>query len=432
MHDPELDPHSRSLGYAERFYWLYDRVSCTNFTVVAELRRPVDATALGEAIDEARWAYPLLDARIRRDEQGRVLLEPGTGTPGDLLVLNRGRGAEDETGITAALDARFPWGNHPLHRFELQPRADGSGCFQATFHHALLDARSGISLVERILERALGGGEIGPRTGFPPNQESLYPQRWRGASARLSAMWMVLRGKLETAGSVQIPFLGQGPRRPLVLDLSLDERQTAGWIERARAEKTTLQGLLAAIQLAALRAEIAGEGERKLTVYHAVDLRPTFEPALSPEELGMFISMLPTSHRLSPGIDLWDLAREVRARLVRGLSRGEAHLTWTGSPPLWLLPADERGSRREQQMLDLLPPMTVVSNVGRVGNPTAALRQAVSSVHFAMGPQTGCPLLSAVTTWAGRLRVNLCIDQERIALEPAHRIRERFRKLLGA
>jgi len=424
MHAP------RPVGTAERFYWLFDRVSCTNFVVVAELVRPIDPGALAEALGEARQAYPLLDARIGLDEKGQVILEPGLAPAERSRVDVRAVDGDGAAGVATQLSEPFPWGSHPLHRFALHRRADSSERLVATFHHALLDARSGLWLVERILARALCGEALGSAPALPPCQESLYPARWKGVRARLGALGMVLRGRLESMGSVQIPIEGQGPRRPLVLSLALDPPASAAWLERARREGTTVHGGLCAAQLIALRAEIEEQGSRKLSLYHPVDLRPSFEPALETSAPGMFISMVPTSHQLGPEIDLWGLAREIRARVVCAVERGDAHLAWTGSPPMWIFPPDERGARREQKMMDLLPPMTVVSNVGRVGAPSAALLQAVRGLHFAMGPQTGCPLLSAVTTWGGTLRVNLCFDRERVSPVRAERIRARIGAML--
>ena len=56
------DPHARPLGRNERFYWLLDQQSCTNFVLVAQLGPELALEALTEALDRSWARHPRLRA----------------------------------------------------------------------------------------------------------------------------------------------------------------------------------------------------------------------------------------------------------------------------------------------------------------------------------------------------------------------------------
>jgi hypothetical protein len=59
------DPHARPLGRIERFYWLMDQQSCTNFVLTAELGPELALDALTEALARSWARHPRLRADHR-------------------------------------------------------------------------------------------------------------------------------------------------------------------------------------------------------------------------------------------------------------------------------------------------------------------------------------------------------------------------------
>lgn len=426
----------RPLGTAERFYWLFDRISCTNFVVVAEFDELPPRAPLIKALDTARRRHPLLGMRIAVDGSGTVCYEPAPETSVSVPVLQGGEPAWTEECLRQ-LDLRFGEDEFPLLRCQAFPAVseDTRSAIVFTFHHGVTDAGAATWLVEEVLTDALLGLPVDD-TVLPsrPPQEALYPTGFRGLGGWIKRLVVVLSDKLEQwrKGAPRLlpaPAPEPGDARSLVLEKVVIDKERARLLRhRCHKQRTSIHGVLCAAQLQALAGELHGDEAGSEAIGSAIGMRTRVSPPLPDRELGMYVSMVRTRHRLDPSRTTWDLAREVKSELERRVSRGDAHLLWSAFPPAATFPPSDDGARRLAQLLAQEPVPSIVTNIGRVG-PEAGTGP-IKALHFAMAPQPGCALVTAVCSYRGTLVLNCSFDGAVLDAERAARVAQRIEALL--
>ena len=430
----QLPALSRPLSKAERFYWLYDQASSTNFVLIAELDRVLAPEAVAAALDAARRRHPPLRSRILVDLRGRVVVTAAEPAAFPVTQVEGDWPAE----AARQLDLPFTPGSYPLVRVSLLRPSAGAACVALfTFNHGLSDARSAALLVEEVLARVGGtwSDAVEPRPSLPP-QEALYPQRFLGWRARWHQLGVFFHDLLEGLGlgpARQIPGVPrrwQGPRANLTLPHVLDAPTSADLLRRCREEGTTLQGALTAAQLLAVRAEFDGDAPISLLVGSAVNMRPHLMHPVQDQDLGMYASFIPAGCKVARDADLWALARETKSRLTTKLARGNAHLVWSTFLPDFFFSPDERGARTLDTFIARLPPSTFVTNIGRLGETWPLPPGLLRGLHFAMAPQSGSVLCTAAASSQGRLHLNCTINQTMLAPEVGRRVARRLVALL--
>lgn len=426
---------ARPLGKAERFYWLYDRVSCTNFVVVAEFDELPPREPLIRALDTARRRHPLLGVRIVIGDEGEVCYEPGPAGSISVPVVPGGQQGW-RTEIIKQLDARFPDGAFPLLRCMAIPSTteDGTSAVVFTFHHGVTDAGAATRLVEEVLTDALLGLPVDDST-FParPPQEALYDNPFRGIGGLLRRLWYALTDALErirrgTPRALPDPF-ARGRVRSLVLErIQLRRDRTVILRHRCRKHRTTIHGVLGAVQLMALSEEFRGEDAGNELLGSAIGMRERLKPPVTARELGMFISMVRTQHHVGEDVKPWDLARDVKAEIERRVTRGDAHLLWSTFPPNSQFPPSAQGAAKLASVIDIQALPSILTNIGRVGPEAGS--GPIRALHFAMAPHTGCALVTAVCSYRGQLVANCTFDTRMVDAYAARRVRKRMKVLL--
>ncbi len=424
------DPLARPLGRIERFYWLLDQHSCTNFVLTAELDSGLTRRDLEGALERSWARHPRLRCRIAVDASGTVVLEPETaGPPGITEVEGPWRPIAD-----AQLLARFPAGSHPLIRCHWVPSAAGPAAV-FTFAHGLLDAGSAAAWLMELLADACGDGTAAPFPAHPAASDALYPARYRGPRGLLALLPVIAMdgvGKRFVGDPPPLPGAPpwETPRRTTTLQLDLNPQASTALLQRCRELGCTMQGALMAAQATALRAEHETDGPLPVGMAAALDLRPWLEPPLEPGTLGNHVSLLPVTVKVDPSAPAAPLAVELTRQLRAKLARGTGHLFWNLIPPDWFFPPDERSFPRLEAIGRAGPPATVVTNLGRLPDPPSALADQLRALRFTMAPQQGSPLCTGVATLGGALRIDLCFDGAHLSEERRARIVQRFAEAL--
>jgi NRPS condensation-like uncharacterized protein len=96
-------------------------------------------------------------------------------------------------------------------------------------------------------------------------------------------------------------------------------------IQVCRQEKTTIQGVLCAAILLAIKEQIITSESLNINLacHSYVDLRRRLFPQVSQENLGLLASFLASFHRLNSATKLWDLARDVTNQNRTGLQKSD-------------------------------------------------------------------------------------------------------------
>jgi hypothetical protein len=415
----------RSLGTSERFYWLYDKVSCTDFYVAARLRSPVKPGALRAALGRLRERFPLLRTGVAV-VGSRVLLvdAPDADIP---VSVEAASPAEAVDRMTVELDRRFADSEPPLRARVFEHEL---GCtLGLSFRHAFIDGASAAVLVQLLL-LDLGGvrGSSGPAVAIGPPQEERFPAPLRSALGKVVVLLRNvaagLVARLSFGAYQQIPpMAGRAPAprtRSRVLHHRFSAADTEAIRERCRREGTTVTAVLVAAQMKAKRALFQRLGAVTLGVAVAVDLRDTYSDPVNPLTPGLHITLVASEARVLADHDLWVLARKVKEGFTARLRRGAGHLMWSVFPS-FLFPPNRRGAQRMDALQRRAPAMSVVTNMGRMdlGEGAEALHRDLEGMFFAMGAQTGCPFVTAAGSLGGRLMLSMASNRDALPEETA-------------
>jgi hypothetical protein len=383
----------RSLGRFETALTLTGEHAPFVVTVVLCLADDPGEAALRVALDALPARRPMLRARIAGDGPRRFRFAAGA-PPIPLRSLPRQDPtawqavAEDE--LNAPLDRR----RGPLLRCTRLAGADGGDGADLVlgFHHAILDAVSGATLVAELLallDPGEGGGgapAVSAEDALLPPVEERFPAPWRGLRAALPLAAFVAR---QAADELRWRRRCRGLRRPppvpgarcRILPVELPPAASAALVHRARRERVTLVGALNAALLLAVSRHLYAARPRPLRYVTFADLRPWLRPPLAAQRLGCAASMLRYTAEVDPGRGLWPLARAISLQVDRGGRRGEpflaAHLSAAAMRAL-LRPGGER----------MAATALSYSGVARFGEAAARVRDShVFVSNLGVGPE---------------------------------------------
>ncbi len=245
------------------------------------------------------------------------------------------------TGRERSLHTRLAASEGPLMACTyLHPEPSGGAgelCF--SFHHAAIDAVSGLNLLHELL-----GVIRDLQDGVPVAAESLeaaasaeryLPPRATALPRTLGYLWR----QLQDAGRMAMAIRGER-RAPLhlaarcrLLTVEIDADITRQLVQRSRRQRLGLASLLAAAMLLAVHRHLYAGASRPLRNVYFVDLRPHLEPPVASQDLGCYIAMLRLTAGLhaseDPTVALWRLARAIHEDVYRAAKRGDKFVAAT-------------------------------------------------------------------------------------------------------
>lgn len=416
----------RLLDQAEAFFWLLDRHSAMNFSVIAEGSGALSAAEIAAALPQLQARHPLLTVAITLDEAGRLIFQPAPEKHA-VLTHTTHRTKDWHTQLARATVQPFALATAPLFRAHLYLLPDEHWVLALTFHHSIADARSAFTVLRELLELAGGTSPPLPAIAPRPSLLTLYPPHWRGAAGQAAAATLkaIKRDENKQAGSPAtlpayqelLPLL-----QPEFISLRHSPPQLQAMLARAKAEQTTLHGLIGAAQLLAIRQQIDGNGEKLLGLTSPADLRPSLEPAMDTHTPGFYVTLLAPSFMVGGPEDFWPLAREISARNRRDYLRGDGHHLYHFYPPAESFAPTAEGQAAFDAMMLRGHQSSVLSNVG--GIPAFSGLRAdiqVERLSFCLSPAPKQPIFTSVTSYADRLTLNISYDSARL---PEHLARQ--------
>jgi hypothetical protein len=220
--------------------------------------------------------------------------------------------------------------------------------------------------------------------------------------------------------------------------MALSARTTSALAARAREQRTTVHGALAAALLTAIRADLPGDEPRTLQCSHPVNLRPLLHDicptparlAGLDERMGYLVSYVESVHALSrttAAFDaeaLWSLARDVSSSVRTGR---EQHVPVVALPLVSAITRRVASSRWPSLALALLERTLVhnaliVTNLGRVPVEETLPGGVIETLHFVAASSFVGPCIACVATYHDELRLNLCYQEPTLTRAWAERI----------
>lgn len=439
---------SRALDPGEAFFFMSDHVSCMNFVVFAERSSALPLERLRPVLDLIQQENALLQVRIDWTETHGLRFEPAPGLTID-LECHSPDATQWQDWIERELSRPFASGAAPLmrclalqitdarHQTVTAAPANGDGIevptrsvLALTFHHAVADGRTGTALLRRLLSLLSPLGES-TETSSPesklaalPPMSDVHPAcfRWAEQPEAAKQLRSTLINDYRRFGPLSpMPWLATeaADRLPKFIRLLLSAEHTQQLITQARAQSTTVHGLLCAAQLLAQH-QLQGPSESSTFFLSCpIDMRAHLEPVQPVTPTAFMVSLISTTFQVSDATDIWALACDIMAQTRLQIARGEGHLLYhlfglNGAP---VLPNQMAVFR--QKMLASLP-NTMVSNVGTIDTVTDDPN--VTAISFALCPMPYQTLFTAASSYQGQLILNVGFDAARLTQANAHKL----------
>lgn len=285
----------RPLGVIEEFLWLFDFSSPKQFSVVAEVEGETTVSAWRAALVDVQRRHPMLSVRIDSSRHRVPQFYQADNCSIPLRVCPPGTNWEREA--EREIRTLFDPIRAPLVRVSLihEPRRS---VVLITAHHSVADGMSSVFLVRDLLLAITGHSlESYP---FPPSMDQLLnvPPRQTSASG---VTFSHALAKKYVQKDVHV--------RSRVVSKDLTRRLQT----RARAEGTTIHGVVCAAATAAGQKLDPSWRENPVSIFSPVDLRKLLHLQ---DECVVAFSKASTIIEPSRSGNLWDVARYIRDSLL--------------------------------------------------------------------------------------------------------------------
>lgn len=390
----------RKITPSERMYVGEIRTQAVTVCVV---RGGVDPELLDAAFSAVLAEHLPLRCRIEKDGEDFYL------SPLDPAEVPRLQVRADGPGV------QLEEYNKPLHLGGPLVRAlllTGSDEDTVVFglDHAICDGRTVTGFCNRVWQRY---GDIQAAAGrwapeavpqeFPPPLDELLPPR---TDAELDAYVQERLRRAEGAPVASMPYLAAGSASDVPADramttrrLRLTEAETTGLLAFAKHAGVTVNGLVGAVLLSAVRGGLPAEqADHRLSVFSAVDLRD--QVALRKDAMVPTASWFRDLMEVPADVDLVKLGRRITEELRAAIDRGETAL-------------EIQSLSRLLQHGEVWPTSLMLTSTGRLaGPPSPKGLEIVDMTKFGLSskwnPQMpGGPLLAQPTTIYDRFSIEM-------------------------
>jgi hypothetical protein len=309
----------------EQALTLIDRAFPFTAVCVLRLGNGPSPEALRNALLRLQQLHPAMRVFI----DGQTFVESPHCPPVPLEVKERLHETHWQEVARAWLNRSVPLGQAPLLR-AIYLRAPGQANAELVmaFHHAIADAASLIEWLHQLLQ--LSAGQTPSLDPYPllPGAESLFPKSWKGLGLLrrlpgfLGRQFREERLYKRENRQLQPSPIPSGATNRLEF-VSLGEEETKLLIRQSRKAGVTVAGLLSA---AMLRATVEARYQNQRGAYRTIQfagLRSYLQPAVPPDKLGCYISMLRFTEVVSPDDSLSNLARRLSRQVYDAGKRGD-------------------------------------------------------------------------------------------------------------
>ena len=205
---------------------------------------------------------------------------------------------------------------------------DGYGELILNVHHVIMDAASGMNLLDELLQLCAGSDAPLPPLDPAPAMETRFPPSYQGLRRIVNVAGYALAQMVDMARFMWRTRKERTPPVHLggnghIATLILPEDLVDSLARQGRKDGITLNSLLnAALVLAVNRHLYKGQPVTTRTFSFA-DLRPYTQPPTPPEYLANYISMMGYTLDVAEDVDFWELARDLHGKIYRSLKHGD-------------------------------------------------------------------------------------------------------------
>ncbi len=315
----------RELGVFEKALLISNRHAPFNVVSVLQMEAAPAPETVRAALTRLQARHPLLRARIVNRGKRSFFEAISAELPFHVIQ----RSGDESWRQVAEQEMAFAHqaARGPLFRvIYLYGQEQGDLVFN--FHHTIMDASSGVHLLDELLRWCAA-----EKTNLPALQpvEALeerfpppYAGPWRGlATARYALAQMVDMIGYRWRNRVKRMPIVQPGGRTHTATLVLPEPLAASLAQTGRRAGLTLNSLLNAALLLATNRHLYEGKPVAMRTFTFVDMRPFTQPPTPAEHLGSYISMLGQTIDVRGDQEYWTLARNLHQKIYRSLKSGD-------------------------------------------------------------------------------------------------------------
>lgn len=403
----------RELSPSERWFWIIDRISPANCVGRLRIHGQLTLEQLERATAAVVAEYPLLRMGVVDTGDGhprvRPVDDPRIPVHHTLSGLPGSWRHHLDAEMTAPIDVGrgFARLTHLIHA---RGTPDEHHDLLLTLSHIIVDGRSLMTVLRKIVEYAVTDGNGDPRPPIAPS-DALIPDAaqgfWRYVYTTLFDQFaaLALRPKrLHGAAPVALP-----ERRTRVVYRTVAAEPLAALARDCKRAGVTVHGALAAAVAQAIGTTpgSGSTGKGFAGIGSPVDFRTLLRPRPAADELGNYAPVLAAFVRFGPRVALWDAARSANRQLQQGI-RQRRHLA-TVAGMRFGTPRTMESGVRIVEMVDRRAPWNVsVTNLGRIDMPEQIGARRLSDVTIAATNSCVSALTVAIVTAHDEMRISFC------------------------
>jgi len=316
----------RKLGIFEKAMLITNQHAPFNIVSVLRLEAAPSPDVVKSALEKLQKRQPFLSARIN-DVGKQPVFESLSSAEFPFQVIKR-TGADHWREVAEQEMAfRYDHATGPLFR-ATYIYSDGYGDLVLNVHHTIMDAVSGMKLLDEMLRLCAGDVTDLPPLVLADALEECFPPPYQGlrrvfnlAGYALAQMGDMARFMWHTRGKRTPPVHLGG--RGHIATLVLQEGLVNSLSRRGRKEGITLNSLLNAALMLSVNRYLYGGQTLPMQTFSFADLRPFTEPPTGSEQLANYISMMRFTVDLSGDKDLWEVAFDLHAKIYHALKLGD-------------------------------------------------------------------------------------------------------------
>jgi NRPS condensation-like uncharacterized protein len=386
----------RELGYFESAQALTNEHFPFNAVIVLHITNAPDEETLKEALTYVQARHPLLRVHIR-NEKKRYFFE-SEGTPEiPLKVVKRESDDHWQQVVEEELNSFTDFRRGPPARLTcLDVSGSNKKCeLIVSFHHAIADAPSALSLLHEILSlcKTIDSREAVDEAKAAPMElrssaEAFFPPGFKGARRVWRNFRFILRQmgdeflfRLRSRGCRKAPIHGSSRCKILPMKISR-ETSTALW-KRSVKKKITLNNLFNAAMLIAVQKHLYDGKACPMRHFNFADLRPYLSPPQENRYLGSYFSMMRFTVNMKENPDVWELAREIGDITYGAFKRGDKYCSNLLSRAMMKAIIRFKAFRMGTAAMSYAGPLTVKKHYGKTD--VHDLHAFVS--NFYLGPE---------------------------------------------
>lgn len=310
--NPVASPILRPLGLAEALWWRINQACSSTFLMVAQIHGKVDLARLQSALNQVATLHPILQANIQLIHGKPYLFKTMCPTI-PLKVIARQDAQHWQQVAQTELDLPFS-AQDPLLWRVIAVHDQTHTTVMIAFDHSISDAKSGLVIIEQILQHHEGQLQADPQP-LKGAYEHRLPTR---------SLWQRLPHHTQQALRMLKPI--PAAEFPQSTDQALHTRlaihqisptHTKTLLQLCRAHQTTMQGLLGALYVQAAH-RLVTDLSLPIKLGSSVSVRAMLQDAIpkgqADHEVGFMAFGVESIHQ--PTADFWALAREVNGQIA--------------------------------------------------------------------------------------------------------------------